>query len=185
MTMMYRLGKAKQSAILFIYVAIVLKWDNQLQNYLRHSPVFWHKWPVHNLVLVTPPPPLHPLSKLLAIHDHTQNLEQQLWMGGRREVSTSVISQRSVTRSDLKQERSFFSWECLNIFATGCSKKNPCYFCGFCDICIWLLPFLSLEFCYICYFCDFCVLCIKVGRGQGDGDIGTRVWGLGDARLGT
>ena len=22
-------------------------------------------------------------------------------------------------------------------------------------------------------------LCIKVGRGQGDGDIGTRVWGLG------
>ena len=22
------------------------------------------------------------------------------------------------------------------------------------------------------------VLCIKVGRGQGDGDIGTRVWGL-------
>ena len=60
MTMMYRLGKAKQSAILFIYVAIVLKWDNQLQNYLRHSPVFWHKWPVHNLVLVTPPPPPPP-----------------------------------------------------------------------------------------------------------------------------
>ena len=23
------------------------------------------------------------------------------------------------------------------------------------------------------------LLCIKVGRGQGDGDIGTRVWGLG------
>ena len=22
-------------------------------------------------------------------------------------------------------------------------------------------------------------LCMKVGRGQGDGDIGTRVWGLG------
>ena len=35
-------------------------------------------------------------------------------------------------------------------------------------------------------------LCIKVGRRQGDGDIGTRVWGLGtwdlglgDARRGT
>ena len=27
-------------------------------------------------------------------------------------------------------------------------------------------------------------LCIKVGRGQGDGDMGTRVWGLGDPRLG-
>ena len=35
--------------------------------------------------------PLHPLSKLLAIQDHAQiNLEEQLWMRGRREVS--VIS---------------------------------------------------------------------------------------------
>ena len=50
--------------------------------------------------------PLHPLSKLLAIQDHTQNLEEQLWMGGRREVS--IIFYRPVTRSDLKQERSFF-----------------------------------------------------------------------------
>ena len=31
---------------------------NQLQKYLRHCTVFWHKWPVHNLVLVIPPPPL-------------------------------------------------------------------------------------------------------------------------------
>ena len=30
--------------------------------------------------------PLHPLSKLLAIQDHTQNLEEQLWMGGGRSV---------------------------------------------------------------------------------------------------
>ena len=50
--------------------------------------------------------PLHPLSKLLAIQDHTQNLEEQLWMGGRREVS--IIFNRPVTRSGLKQERSFF-----------------------------------------------------------------------------
>ena len=28
-------------------------------------------------------------------------------------------------------------------------------------------------------FTAFFRLCIKVGRGQGDGDIGTRVWGLG------
>ena len=40
-------------------------------------------------------------------------------MGGRREVS--IISHRPVTRSDLKQERSFFSRKCLNIFATGCT----------------------------------------------------------------
>ena len=35
---------------------------------------------------------------------------------------------------------------------------------------------------------DFDRLCIKVGRGQGDGDIGTRLWGLGglgDSRRGT
>ena len=51
-------------------------------------------------------PPLHPLSKLLAIQDHTQNLEEQLWMGGRREVS--IMFYRPVTRSDLKQETSFF-----------------------------------------------------------------------------
>ena len=50
--------------------------------------------------------PLHPLSKLLALQDHTQNLEEQLWMGGRREIS--IIFYRPVTRSDLKQERSFF-----------------------------------------------------------------------------
>ena len=59
--------------------------------------------------------PLQPLSKLLPMQDHTQNLEEQLWMGGRREVS--FISHRPVTRSDLKQER---SWECLNIFASCC-----------------------------------------------------------------
>ena len=28
-------------------------------------------------------------------------------------------------------------------------------------------------------------LCVKVGRGQGDGDIRTRVWGLGTWDLGT
>ena len=76
---------------------------NQLQKYLRHGTVFWLKWPVHDLVLETP---LHPLSKLLAIQDHAQNLEEQLWMGGRREVS--ILSHRPVTSSDLKQERLFF-----------------------------------------------------------------------------
>ena len=50
--------------------------------------------------------PLHPLSNLLAIQDHTQNLEEQLWMGGRREVS--IISHRPVTRSDLQRESRLF-----------------------------------------------------------------------------
>ena len=50
--------------------------------------------------------PLHPLSKLLAIQNHAQYLEEHLGMEGRREVC--IISHRPVTRSDLKQERSFF-----------------------------------------------------------------------------
>ena len=76
---------------------------NQLQKYLRQCTVFWLKWPVNHLVLLTP---LHPLSKLPAIKDHAQNLEEQLWMGGRREVSISP--HRPVTSSDLKQERLCF-----------------------------------------------------------------------------
>ena len=50
--------------------------------------------------------PLHPLSKLLAIQDRAKNLEEQLWMGGGREVS--VTSHRPVTSCDLKQKRSYF-----------------------------------------------------------------------------
>ena len=38
-----------------------------------------------------------------------------------------------------------------------------------------LLNILHLQFLYH----NIARLCIKVGRGQGDGDIGTRVWGLG------
>ena len=55
------------------------------------------------LCLWSPSTPYH---WLLAIQDHAQNLEEQLWMGGRREVS--IISHTPVTRSDLKQEWSFF-----------------------------------------------------------------------------
>ena len=28
---------------------------NQLQKYFRQCTVFWHRWPVHDLVLVAPP----------------------------------------------------------------------------------------------------------------------------------
>ena len=31
---------------------------NQLQKYLRHCTIFWLEWPAHDLVLVTPRPPL-------------------------------------------------------------------------------------------------------------------------------
>ena len=49
---------------------------NQLQKYLRHC-TFWLKWPARDLDLVLVIPLLL-LSKLLAIQDHAQNLEEQL-----------------------------------------------------------------------------------------------------------
>ena len=69
-------------------------------------------------------PPLHPLSKLLAIQDHTQNVEEQLWIGGRREVS--IIFYRPVTRSDLKQERSFFRGSVSSFLqlVVACSSRH-------------------------------------------------------------
>ena len=60
-----------------------IKSYNQLQKYLRHSTIFWLTWALHDLVLVIP---LHPLSKLTAIQDHAQDLEEQLWMEGKGEV---------------------------------------------------------------------------------------------------
>ena len=51
------------------------RFDTFMCWYLRNCNVFWDKWPVHDLVLVIP---LQPLSKLLAIQNHTQNLEEQL-----------------------------------------------------------------------------------------------------------
>ena len=35
-----------------------------------------------------------------------------------------------MTRSDLKQERSFFSWECLDSFVTGCLSPSYAYSLG-------------------------------------------------------
>ena len=65
--------------------------------------------------------PVFLLSKLLALQDNAQNLEeQQLWVKGRREVS--IILHRSVT-SRFEVKKAGFSLECLNIFATGCSSK--------------------------------------------------------------
>ena len=49
---------------------------------------------------------LLPFSKLQAIQDDAQNLEDQLWMGGRRDLS--IILHRSVTTRDLKKERAVF-----------------------------------------------------------------------------
>ena len=75
---------------------------NQLQKYLRRCTVFWHKWPVHELVLVIPPPPL------IKVASNTRPYSKLggTTLNGREEGS--ITSHRPVTRSDLKQGRSFF-----------------------------------------------------------------------------
>ena len=74
---------------------------NQWQKYLKHSTLFRVNWPACYPVpeIRLPPPP----SKLLAIQDHAQNFEEQLWMesgGGRWALSNGHN---------------------FNNFATGCS----------------------------------------------------------------
>ena len=76
---------------------------NQLQQYLRHCTVFWLKWPVHDLVLVSPPPPLF---KVASNTRPCSKLGGTTLNGGRRGVS--ILSHRLVTSSDLKQDRLFF-----------------------------------------------------------------------------
>ena len=89
---------------------------NQLQTHLRHCTVFWHKWPVHDLVLVIPPPSLikvasnrRPYSKLGGTT-----------LDGRKEGGQYYISQ-TFDQEPFAARKVVFSWECLNIFATGCS----------------------------------------------------------------
>ena len=77
--------------------------------------------PVHDLVLVIP---LHPLSKLLAIKDNAQNLEEQLCMGGRREVGIQYLS-NLWPGAIWSKKGHFFWWECLDSFATG--RLSPSY----------------------------------------------------------
>ena len=76
---------------------------NQLLKYLRNFTVFWLKWPVHDLVLVTPPPPLF---KVASNTRPCSKLGGTTLNGGRGEVS--ILSHRSVTSSDLKQDKLFF-----------------------------------------------------------------------------
>ena len=87
-----------------------------MKKYLRHCTVFWHKWPVPDLVLVIPPPPLikvasntRPYSKLGGI---TLNGKEG---GGQYYILQTCDHERFEARKVV------FSWECLNIFASGCS----------------------------------------------------------------
>ena len=84
----------------------------------RHCAVFWHKWPVHDLVLVIPPPPL------IKVASNTRPYSKLggTTLNGREEGGQYYISQTcDQERFDAKTV--VFSWECLNIFATGCPFK--------------------------------------------------------------
>ena len=109
---------------------------NQLQTHLRHCTVFWHKWPVHDLVLVIPPPPLikvasnrRPYSKLGGT---TLNGREE---GGQYYISHTPEQELFAARKVV------FSGECLNIFATGCSS---CAYSKFIHPCL-RYPFLQHQ----------------------------------------
>ena len=74
--------------------------------------------------------PLHPLSKLLAIEDHTQNWLGGATLNGREEEGQYYISQTS-DQERFAAGKVVFSWECLNIFAAGCSKRDFCFSTSF------------------------------------------------------
>ena len=65
---------------------------NQLQKYLRHCTVFWLKWPVHDIVLVTPLP--RPLIKVASNTRPFSKLGGKT-LNGREEGGQNYISQTS------------------------------------------------------------------------------------------
>ena len=67
---------------------------------LRHCLLFWLDWPVYDLVLVIPPPPL---IKVASNTRPCSKLEGTTLNGGKEEVS--IISHRPVTNSGWKVER--------------------------------------------------------------------------------
>ena len=92
---------------------------NQLQKYLRHCTVFWHKWPVHDHVLVMPPPPLIKV---------TSNTRPYSKLGGttlnRREEGGQYYILQTRDQERFEAREVVFPWECLIIFATGCSSND-------------------------------------------------------------
>ena len=86
---------------------------DQLQKYLRHCTVFWHKWRVHGLVLVIPPAPL---IKVASNTRPYSKLRGTTWEGG----GTSVLYFTDLWPGAIWSKKGCVPWECLIIFATGC-----------------------------------------------------------------
>ena len=78
--------------------------------------VFWHKWPVHDLVLVIYPPPLIKFAR---------NTRPCSKLGGttlkEREEGGQHCTSQTCDQERFEARKVVFSLECLNIFATGCS----------------------------------------------------------------
>ena len=83
-----------------------------------HSTVIWHKWPVHDLVLVIPPPPL------IKVASNTRPCSKLggTTLNGRDEGDQYYISQ-TCDQQWFEARKVVFLWECRNIFATGCSRS--------------------------------------------------------------
>ena len=95
---------------------------NQLQKYLRRCTVFWHKWPVHDLVLVIPPPPL------IKVASNTRPYSKRggTTLNGREEGGQYYIL-LTCNQERLEGRKVIFPWERLNIFATGCLSPSYRY----------------------------------------------------------
>ena len=90
---------------------------NQLQKYLRHCTLFWHKWPVHDLVLVIPPPPLIKV----ASNTRPYSKREGTTLNWREEGGQYYILQ-TCDQERFEARKVVFPWECFIIFATGCSS---------------------------------------------------------------
>ena len=95
---------------LAIKLAIIMYSDicySQLQKYLRHCTVFWHKWPDHDLVLVTPPPPL------IKVASNIRKCSKRggTTLNGREEGDQYYISQ-TCDQERFEARKVGFSWEC-------------------------------------------------------------------------
>ena len=101
------------------YVSLCAMELTTITSYLRHCTVFWHKWPVYDLVLVIPPPPL------IKVASNTRPCSKLggTTLNGREEGGQYYISQ-TCDQERFEARKVVFSWESLNIFPTGCSKKS-------------------------------------------------------------
>ena len=97
-----------------------------MQKYLRHCTVFWLKWPVHDLVLVNPPPPLIKVASNTGPYSKLGGTT----LNGREEGGQYYILE-TCDQERFEARKVVFPCECLIIFATGCSStsvnNNYCY----------------------------------------------------------